>query len=76
MEGCFSIDVADEKGNRIIFLMERNGDYWHIADPEISLPNWVLASVDKLHELIETALENYNPDFFKTFVPDQETITL
>lgn len=76
MDGFFSIDVADEKGNRIIFLMERNGDYWHISDTEISLPNWILASVDKLHELIETALDNYNPDFFKPAVPEQETITL
>lgn len=76
MDGFFSIDVADEKGNRIIFLMERNGEHWHISDTDISLPAWVLSSIDKLNELIETALDNYDPDFFKPVAPEQEAIAV
>lgn len=72
MEGFFSVDVADEKGNRIIFLMEQVNNHWQISRDEIALPSWVLSSIDKLNEMIEKALDNYDPDFFKPVLPEAE----
>lgn len=50
-EGLFTVDVIDERGNRIIFNMEKKEDRWKII-PQ-NLPSWVIDSENNFHELIE-----------------------
>ncbi len=50
-EGLFTVDVIDERGNRIIFKMEKTDARWKIISHE--LPAWVLDSEDNFHDLIE-----------------------
>jgi len=50
-EGLFTVDVIDERGNRIIFNMEKTDQQWKIITAE--LPAWVMASENNFHELIE-----------------------
>ena len=50
-EGLFTVDVIDERGNRIIFNMEKIDQHWKIITREI--PIWVLDSENNFHELIE-----------------------
>lgn len=50
-EGLFTIDVIDERGNRIIFNMEKIDQHWKIITKEI--PSWVLSSENNFHDLIE-----------------------
>ncbi len=50
-EGLFTVDVIDERGNRIIFNMEKIDLHWKIVTKEI--PSWVLESENNFHELIE-----------------------
>ena len=50
-EGLFTVDVIDERGNRIIFNMEKIDQHWKIISREI--PTWVLDSENNFHELIE-----------------------
>ena len=49
-EGLFTVDVIDERGNRIIFNMEKIDQHWKIITREI--PIWVLDSENNFHELI------------------------
>ena len=50
------VDVPDDRGNRIVFKMNRqDGNQWRIA--EQSLPNWVVDSEKKLNDLIEEELQ-------------------
>jgi hypothetical protein len=72
MEGFFSVDVADEKGNRIIFLMEQMNNHWQISTDDVLLPSWITGSFDKLNEIIQKALDNYDPDFFKPALTEEE----
>lgn len=50
-EYIFTIDVSDDRGNRILFKMEKNGNSWEIRERQ--LPNWVLENEVKFHEIIE-----------------------
>lgn len=50
-EGIFSVDVADDRGNRILFKMEKEEGFWKIATPD--LPFWITAAVHELHEKID-----------------------
>ena len=50
-EGLFTVDVIDERGNRIIFNMEKIDQHWKIITREI--PSWVLDSENNFHDLIE-----------------------
>lgn len=50
------VDVPDDRGNRIVFKMNRqDGNQWRIA--EQPLPNWVVESEKKLNDLIEEELQ-------------------
>lgn len=46
----FHIDVSDDRGNRIMFKMQKEDGHWQIVSQE--LPQWVLDSKQKLEELI------------------------
>lgn len=50
-EGLFTVDVIDDRGNRIIFNMEKKDQHWKIITQEI--PSWVLESENNFHDLIE-----------------------
>lgn len=50
------VDVPDDRGNRIMFRMNRqDGNQWRIAGEK--LPNWILDNEKKLNDLIEEELK-------------------
>lgn len=55
---AFSVNVSDERGNRILFSMEKKETEWKIIPSP--LPQWVLLSEKNLHEIIEDELEKNN----------------
>jgi hypothetical protein len=54
-EGVFTIDVVDDRGNRIMFKMQKADNVWKIVNQP--LPDWVLKSEKTFHELIEEELQ-------------------
>ena len=50
-EGIFTIDVIDDRGNRIIFNMENSENRWKIIP--MVLPAWVVSSESMLEEIID-----------------------
>lgn len=57
-EGIFSVDVADDRGNRILFKMHKVDQTWTII--ETGLPLWVTSSSAFLHEKIEEVLNAHS----------------
>ncbi|NML21105.1 hypothetical protein HHL16_09485 [Pseudoflavitalea sp. G-6-1-2] len=55
-EGIFTVDVVDDRGNRILFRMQKEDGSWKIM--EQTLPRWIWDNEKKLHELIEEELQN------------------
>ena len=55
----FSVDVSDERGDRIIFTMKKDDNRWIIATMT-PLQQWILQSEEKLSEVIgeELSLNN------------------
>ncbi len=53
----FCVDTVDDKGNRIIFEMQKNEADWCIADA--GLPYWIREQEAKLNELIEEEMQLY-----------------
>lgn len=53
-EGQFTVDVSDDRGNRIMFRMQSENDTWKII--EQPLPEWIWNNEDQYKELIEEAL--------------------
>jgi hypothetical protein len=52
----FHVDVSDDRGNRIIFQMQKeNGGTWKINTPIV--PQWVSNAEPMLHEQIENELK-------------------
>jgi hypothetical protein len=58
MEGIFSVDVVDDRGNRIIFQMKESTDGWQIKESE--LPQWITANKSHLQQFIEEELKEDN----------------
>jgi len=56
-EGLVTVDVSDDRGNRIMFTMQKsdNGFVFH-NDP--LLPEWVIRNEKNLSDLIEDELRN------------------
>ncbi|HEY0679568.1 MAG TPA: hypothetical protein VGD17_14890 [Chitinophagaceae bacterium] len=55
LEETFHVDVNDDRGNRLIFKMQRDDKgHWRIGQQP--LPQWIFEAEDKLHELIEAEL--------------------
>ena len=52
----FSIDVTDDRGNRIIFDMCKQEDDWRIAQTQ--LPIWILENENNLRQVIESEVIN------------------
>ncbi len=56
-EALCTVDVSDDRGQRIIFSMQKEDGGWKIVTH--SLPAWVMDQEDKLSELIEEELQQY-----------------
>ncbi|HTS43086.1 MAG TPA: hypothetical protein VMH01_01715 [Puia sp.] len=50
----FTVDVSDDRGNRIMFRMHKADGVWKIA--EQSLPEWVKENESSYNDLIEEEL--------------------
>jgi len=55
-EELFSVDVSDERSNRIMFQMQKDSNTWKVTDQRV--PKWILEHEDLLHETIEEELKN------------------
>jgi hypothetical protein len=51
LEGPFTVDVIDAKGNRIIFNMEMVDGAWKITSSPLA--DWIMESEPAFHEIIE-----------------------
>ena len=54
-EGLFHVDVSDDRGNRLIFKMQKEGNHWRILD-ETTLPKWIHESEGLMNTAIEDEL--------------------
>lgn len=54
-ELLFSVDVVDDRGNRIIFKMKKEESGWKIVPNQ--LPAWVASNEKSFNDLIEEELE-------------------
>ena len=61
-EGIFTVDVVDDRGNRILFKMQKEDSAWKIM--EQPLPRWIWDNEKRLHELIEDELQNPTASHF------------
>ncbi|MDZ4795216.1 MAG: hypothetical protein SGI83_13125 [Bacteroidota bacterium] len=55
-EERFSVNVCNERGDRILFNMQKKDTGWRIQAGEI--PKWILQHENSLHEVIEEELRN------------------
>jgi len=49
-EQLFHVDVSDDRGNRIVFRLRKQDNYWQIA--EQSLPQWLYSAEKVLNDVI------------------------
>jgi hypothetical protein len=56
-EGLFTVDVSDDRGNRIVFHMQREEGIWKILKQQ--LPAWIWDNEANFHTLIEEELTAY-----------------
>ena len=56
LEGIFTVDVGDDRGNRIIFKMQKEDNTWKIVAQ--SLPSWIAENEATFSDLIEEELRN------------------
>jgi hypothetical protein len=54
-EGLFTVDVSDDRGNRILFRMKKEDANWKIVPQP--LPGWVMEKESSFHELIEEEIK-------------------
>lgn len=53
-DSVFTVDVSDDRGNRILFKMTRQDNAWRI-EPQ-TLPVWVTENENNFNEIIEEEL--------------------
>ncbi|MEO6610898.1 MAG: hypothetical protein ABIT05_11160 [Chitinophagaceae bacterium] len=56
-EELFSVNVCNERGDRILFNMQKKDNGWRIQSTE--LPKWILQNEGRLNEAIEDELKNW-----------------
>jgi hypothetical protein len=54
-EELFTVDVSDDRGNRIMFKMHKEGDEWLITTDQF-IPEWVKSNSTRFNEAIEEEL--------------------
>lgn len=52
----FSVNVCNDRGDRILFNMQKKDNGWRILPTE--LPNWITQNEQALDEVIEDELRN------------------
>ena len=55
-EELFSIDVVDDRGNRIIFQVKKENGGWKLTEQQ--LPKWIIEHEQTLSDIIEEELRN------------------
>ncbi|MDR3713662.1 MAG: hypothetical protein P4L51_12650 [Puia sp.] len=55
-EGLFTVDVSDDRGNRIVFHMQKEDNTWKIMKQQ--LPAWIWDNEAAFNGLIEEELQN------------------
>ncbi|HEV8283334.1 MAG TPA: hypothetical protein VGQ09_03440 [Chitinophagaceae bacterium] len=55
-EGIFTVDVVDDRGNRIMFRMHKDENAWKIVDQP--LPDWIIKNERVFNDLIEEELQH------------------
>lgn len=55
----FSVNVCNDRGDRILFNMHKKDNTWRILQTE--LPPWILQNEKQLDEVIENELTNPTP---------------
>ncbi len=54
LQGKLSVDTIDERGNRIMFQMEKGESGWHIIPQE--LPKWIAEQEENMNLAIQEEL--------------------
>ncbi len=54
-EELFTVDVSDDRGNRLMFKMFKDGNEWLITSDQI-VPDWIKINSSKFNEAIEEEL--------------------
>ncbi|HTQ63385.1 MAG TPA: hypothetical protein VMI12_01235 [Puia sp.] len=54
-EEFFTVDVSDDRGNRVMFRMHKKDGSWKIM--EQALPDWIINNEHNFNELIEEELK-------------------
>lgn len=57
-EGRFTVDVVDDRGNRIIFNLKKEESGWKMMQGE-EVPEWVSSNVAIFNDLIEEELQKH-----------------
>ncbi len=57
LEELFTVDVSDDRGNRIMFKMRKEGGEW-IMIIDQPIPEWAKGNVARYNEAIEEELRN------------------
>jgi hypothetical protein len=55
-EGLITVDVSDDRGNRIMFTMQKSGAEY-VFHNQPYLPDWVIKNEQNLSELIDAELQ-------------------
>lgn len=58
-EGLFTVDVSDDRGNRIVFHMQKEEGVWKIKKQQI--PAWIWENENNFHILIEEEMGALTP---------------
>ncbi len=54
-EGLITVDVSDDRGNRIMFTMQKNGS-GYVFHNQPFLPDWIIKNEQNLSDLIDSEL--------------------
>jgi hypothetical protein len=56
LEELFTVDVSDDRGNRLMFKMQKDGDEWLITSDQ-PVPEWIKTNVSRFNAAIEEELK-------------------
>ena len=56
-EGLFTVDLLDDRGNRIIFYMENHEQEWISVTK--NLPQWIQDIIPQLNEIIQEEMQKH-----------------
>jgi hypothetical protein len=54
-EELFTVDVSDDRGNRLMFKMFKDGNEWLITSDQL-VPDWIKVNSTRFNEAIEEEL--------------------